>query len=380
MKSVAEITFFVSVGLLLYPVIGYPVVMLALSLFRRRPVIREPFSGKVSHIIAAHNEEAKIAEKLEVALAQDFPADRLETIVASDFSTDATDDIVRTFSDRGVVLVRADRRGGKDYAQKYALERASGDVIVFSDVGTKLDPDGISRITSNFSDSTIGCVSSHDRFINPDGRASGEGLYVRYEMFLREIESQVNSLVGLSGSFFAARADICAGIRTDTPSDFQTLLNSMRMGYRGVADPKSIGYYQELAAPQNELRRKTRTVLRGMTTLKENCDLLNPARHGLFSIQLISHKILRWLVPVFLCAILISSIVASSHSVLFRVVALAQIAGYAAAVLALINKRVAALGPMRLFRYGLLSNLGILIAWLKLIRGEKIVFWEPSRR
>ncbi len=380
MKSIAEIAFFVSVGLLLYPVIGYPLVMLALSLFRRRPVIQKPFPGKVSLIITAHNEEAKIAEKLENARDQDFPADRLETLVASDFSTDSTDDIVRTFSGRGVILVRPDRRGGKEYAQKCAIEAASGDVIVFSDVGTKFEPGAISQITSNFADPTVGCVSSQDWFINSDGRVSGEGLYVRYEMFLRGIESQVNSLVGLSGSFFAARADVCASIRADTQSDFQTLLNSMRLGYRGVADPKSIGYYQELAAPQNELARKMRTVLRGMTTLKENIDLLNPAKYGLFSIQLISHKILRWLVPLFLFLILLSSLLAAPDNGLFLALVLLQAAGYALALLALLSARITSIGPMRLFRYGLLSNLGILIAWVKLIRGEKIVFWEPSRR
>lgn len=375
-----EIVFFVSLGLLIYPVIGYPIVVLVLSLFRRRPVIQKPFPGKVSLIIAAHDEEAKITDKLENALGQDFPADRLEILVASDCSTDATDDIVRSFSERGVILVSPDHRGGKEYAQKCALEKASGDVVVFSDVGTKMEPGGISQITSNFADPTVGCVSSHDRFINPDGQTSGEGLYVRYEMFLRRVESRANSLVGLSGSFFAARADVCAGIRPNTQSDFQTLLNAVRLGYRGVADPKSIGYYSELAAPQNELSRKMRTVLRGMTTLRENVDLLDPSRYGLFSFQLVSHKIMRWLVPLFLCMIFISSIMASSHSTLFQSVVFVQIGGYAGAALALINKKFAALGPIRFVRYGLLSNLGIVMAWAKFLRGEKITFWEPSKR
>lgn len=380
MESVAEIVFVVSLGLLAYPVIGYPFVLLILSTLRSRSTIRKPFPGKVSVIIAAHNEEEKIAGKLTNMLNQDFPAERLEIIVASDCSTDGTDDIVHSFADRGVVLARPEHRGGKEYAQKHAVEKASGDVVVFSDVGTSLDTDGISRITSNFADPTVGCVSSHDRFINPNGRVSGEGLYVRYEMFLRLLESRVNSLVGLSGSFFAARAEVCAGIRPDTQSDFQTLMNAVQLGYRGIADPQSIGYYQELAEPQNELHRKMRTVLRGMTTLRENADLLNPLRNGLFSFQLISHKLLRWLAPVLLLAMLVSSSVAALDSALFRVLALLQFAGYGAALMALSNRRMALFGPMRILRYVLVSNTGILVAWLRFFKGETVVAWEPSKR
>jgi cellulose synthase/poly-beta-1,6-N-acetylglucosamine synthase-like glycosyltransferase len=380
MTALAKIIFFVSLALLAYPVVGYPLVLLAVSAFRKRGVARQPFAGKVSVIVTAHNEEANIADKLKNTLNQDFPSDRLEVIVASDCSTDRTDEIVRSFAHRGILLARADRRGGKEYAQKYAVGKASGDVVVFTDVGTRLDPDGISRITSNFTDPAVGCASSYDRFINPDGRVSGEGLYVRYEMGLRELESRVSSLVGLSGSFFAARSDVCAGIRPDTQSDFQSLLNAVRLGYRGVADAQSVGYYRELAAPQNELRRKMRTVLRGITTLMENADLLNPFRYGLFSFQLISHKLLRWLAPIFLFFMFVSGAIASVGSPSFALITALQAGGYGVALLVFLNRRIASIGPMYLLRYAILSNLGVALAWLKFIRGERIVSWEPSKR
>lgn len=380
MQSIAEIIFWSSLALLLYPVIGYPLVLLILSLFRNRPVIRAPFLGKVSVIITAYNEEKNIGDKIENTLNQDFPKDRMQIIVASDCSTDRTDDIVRSYADRGVVLSRADHRGGKEYAQKCALEKASGDVIVFTDVCTRLDPDGVSRITSNFADPSVGCVSSEDRFINPDGKVSGEGMYVRYEMWLRQLESQVNSLVGLSGSFFAARANVCAGIRPDTQSDFQTLLNAVRFGYRGVADPKSIGHYPDLAAPQNELRRKVRTVLRGMTSLSENRELLNPIRYGLFSLQLFSHKILRWSVPLLLALLFVASAAGFHQSNLLMFAFMLQVVAYTISGVTLLSNSVSSTGPLRLVRYALISNIGILIAWLKFFQGEKMTVWEPSRR
>lgn len=380
MQSIAEIIFWSSLGLLLYPVIGYPLVLLALSLFRNRPVIRAPFPGKVSVIITAYNEEKNIADKIENTLNQDFPKDRLEIIVASDCSTDRTDEIVRSYASRGVILSRADHRGGKEYAQKCALEKATGDVIVFTDVGTRLEPDGVSRITSNFADPSVGCVSSEDRFINLDGKVSGEGLYVRYEMWLRQLESRVNSLVGLSGSFFAARANVCAGIRPDTQSDFQTLLNAVRLGYRGVADPRSIGYYADLAAPQNELRRKVRTVLRGMTSLSENRALLNPIRYGLFSFQLFSHKILRWSVPLLLVLLFVASAGGFYQGKPLMFAFMLQVVAYAIAGITLLSKSLSSRGPLRLARYALISNIGIFIAWLKFLNGEKMTAWEPSKR
>ena len=129
----------------------------------------------------------------------------MQVLVASDGSTDATNAIVRSYADRGVELLDVVYRAGKENAQKEAVQYARGDVIVFSDVATILEPRGLLEIVANFADPSVGCVSSEDRLIGQDGKPSGEGFYVRYEMWLRRLESEVHSLVGLSGSFFAAR-------------------------------------------------------------------------------------------------------------------------------------------------------------------------------
>ena len=181
---------------------------MAIGLFRARPLHRDSITPRVSFVIAARNEEARIAQKLDNTLQQDYPADALEIIVASDCSTDGTDAIVRAYGGRAR-LVRARERQGKEAAQRLAVLESSGDILVFSDVATALTSDAVSVIVRNFADPTVGCVSSVDRFVNADGRLSGEGAYVRYEMFLRALESRVNTLVGLSGSFFAARRDVC---------------------------------------------------------------------------------------------------------------------------------------------------------------------------
>src|SRR5262249_7258078 len=139
--------------------------------------------------------------------------------------------------------------------------------------------------------------SSVDRFVDDHGQVSGEGAYVRYEMWLRSVETRVNSLVGLSGSFFAARREVCRRWAPDRQSDFNTLLNSVALGLRGVQDVQSIGYYRNIVDDRREFSRKVRTVVRGLFVLGSRTGMLNPFRYGLFAWQLASHKLCRWLVP-----------------------------------------------------------------------------------
>src|SRR5438093_1643361 len=185
--------FWSSIALVVYAYVGYPLALAVLARVRNRAVARAAIIPKVSFIITAYNEERRLGEKIDNTLRQIYPGDRLEIIVASDGSTDATDDIARSFGDR-VRLVRARERKGKEAAQKLAVDAATGEILIFSDTATALAPDGVSGIVSNFADPIVGCVSSIDRFVDESGRPSGEGAYVRYEMFLRDLETRVNTL------------------------------------------------------------------------------------------------------------------------------------------------------------------------------------------
>src|SRR5205085_8354615 len=232
-----------------------------LLLVRDRRVAKAPVRPSVTFIITAYNEERRIREKLENTLGQDYPTSRLEIIVASDCSTDRTDEIVGSHAAR-VRLIRAPERRGKEAAQQLAVRAAGGDILVFSDVATALAADAISSIVQNFADPSVGCVSSVDRFVHADGTVSGEGAYVRYEMLLRSLETRVNSLVGLSGSFFAARRTACTKWAVDCQSDFNTLLNVIDMNMRGVSDCETAAFYPNIADDRREFERKVRTVVR----------------------------------------------------------------------------------------------------------------------
>lgn len=373
-----EILFWSSLLFIIYAYFGYPLILMAISLFRNHSVKKGDITPLVSFVITAYNEEKRIQEKIENTLKQDYPKDKLEIIVASDSSTDMTDEIVKSYQHQGIKLVRSPERKGKENAQKYAVEAASGAILVFSDVATILQTDGVSNIVKNFNDSTVGCVSSVDKFIDTDGKISGEGAYVKYEMFLRELETKVNTLVGLSGSFFAARKEVCLNWSVDLQSDFNTLLNSIKTGLRGISDTESIGYYRNISDEKKEFERKVRTVLRGISVFMKSLPMLNTFRYGLFSWQLFSHKLCRWLVPFALIIAFFCNVLLISHSVFYLYIFVLQCIFYITAFLGIrtnLRRNI-----FKIPSFFILVNLSILKAWYHYFKGNRIVSWTPSER
>ncbi len=396
-----EIVFWCSVFMIFYAYFGYPACLFVLSLFKRPSGHVNSQNIKVfphvSFIIAAYNEEARIEAKIKETVALDYPEEKFEIIVASDCSSDRTDEIVNSFAGEGVILARAPERKGKENAQKCAVQASKGEILIFSDTATILDPEAIRNVVKNFTDPRIGCVSSEDRFIGKDGKISGEGAYVRYEMFLRKLESKVNTLVGLSGSFFAARRSVCENFADDLQSDFNTLLNSIKLNMIGVTDPDSIGYYHDLEDEKKEFNRKVRTVLRGISVFMSNLSLLNPLNYGLFSWQLFSHKLCRWLVPFFLITAIFTNICLLS-SPFFFIVFILQGLFYFIAVYYYKNEIIAPKEKlkrintnesdlykqtaviMKILYFFVSVNISILVAWWKYLKGDRATFWNPSKR
>jgi hypothetical protein len=378
---VEELLFWSAILLVFYAYAGYPLLLIIMKWVRTRNVRKAEVTPSVTLIITAYNEERRIAEKLDNTVQLDYPTALLEVLVASDCSSDRTDQIVEGYVHRGVRLVRAPLRKGKEAAQKLAVGVAKGEILVFSDVATILQPEAIRNIVKSFNDPSVGCVSSVDRFVDQDGRTSGEGAYVKYEMFLRSLESQVNSLVGLSGSFFAARSSVCKQAWSeDLQSDFNTVLNSMRMGLRGVSDPDSIGIYKNIADERKEYDRKVRTVLRGISVFMRSWGLVNPLRYPIFAWQLLSHKLCRWVVPFAMVTALLSNAVLATTSTLYALVLVGQVSFYGIALGGMLSKPLLKLSLVRLPSFFLLVNLSILQAWIRYWAGERLVAWEPSKR
>lgn len=372
--------FILSLFAIFYSYLGYPLSLYVISLIRTRNHNKGRIYPQVSFIVTAYNEKGRIKEKIENTLAISYPKDKMEIIIASDGSSDGTNEIVSSYADKGVCFLPLPVRRGKESAQKEAVRKSKGEVLVFSDVSTMIEPDGIAQIVSNFADPEVGCVSSRDVVIGPDGKPGGEGLYVRYEMCLRMLESRVNSLVGLSGSFFAARREACSDFAEDLDSDFRTLLNSIKAGKKGLIDPAAIGYYRDISDPRKEFDRKVRTVLRGITVFFRNTEFLNVFKYGLFSYQYFCHKLLRWLVPLFMIVSFLSVTVMAFNSMAYMIIFLSMAAVFTYSLLLHFKLISHPINVMMVPVYFILVNLSILTAWWKYIKKERVIVWDPTRR
>jgi cellulose synthase/poly-beta-1,6-N-acetylglucosamine synthase-like glycosyltransferase len=374
------VIFWVSIFAVFFAYCGYPLSLYLFGLFTKKRLKKDAFLPSVTLIITAYNEEKSIEEKLQNTINIDYPKERLQILVASDGSTDRTNDIVKQYGNNGVELLAITVRNGKEAAQKEAVKNAKGDILVFTDVATKLDADGIREIVNNFSDEKIGCASSEDRLVDASGKPVGESLYVKYEMWLRRLETRVNSLVGLSGSFFAARKEICLDFSSNLQSDFRTLLNCVKRGQRGVSDSKAIGYYLNVSDEKNEFNRKVRTVVRGLTVFFQHIELLNVFRYGFFSYQMFCHKLLRWFVPFFIVTAFVTNALLAVGSLDYSILFIFQCLFYSIAAWWQFNPRKTSNLFFKIPHYFLTVNAAIAVAWWHYLWGRRVVMWNPSER
>ncbi|WP_049631545.1 glycosyltransferase family 2 protein [Cellvibrio sp. pealriver] len=368
----------------LYSYFIYPLVLRVLvarkGVKTNAAVVSSSTAASVSLIVTAYNEELRVRAKIENSLQLEFDASAFEIIVASDCSSDATDEIVREYADRGVRLVRAPERLGKEHAQQCAIEKASGEILVFSDVATEIPADAIKKLVAYFNDPSVGAVSSEDRFISQNGTVAGEGAYVKYEMWLRQQESRLAGLVGLSGSFFAVRKSLCSDWDIHSPSDFNTALNTAKAGLRAVTAPDVLGFYQDLKDPSKEYQRKIRTVIRGMTGLSRHAEVLRFGKFGFFSFQVISHKLMRWLTPWFLLALFLTNALIADDGVFYFLTFFAQLVFYCVAVVAHFLPNLQSISIIKLVYFFVQVNIALLDAGIKFIAGQRMTTWKPSAR
>jgi cellulose synthase/poly-beta-1,6-N-acetylglucosamine synthase-like glycosyltransferase len=353
-----------------------------MATLRRKPVRRAAVTPPVSIVICAYNEERDIARKLEECLAADYPAERLEIIVASDGSTDRTDEIVRGFAPR-VRLLRVEGRGGKTVAQNAAVREARGDVLVFSDVTTVYTPATVREMIANFADPAVGCVGGDLHYEKEPRNTSAEGraLFWGYERRLRLWESDVHSIIGVAGCVYAMRRELYRPLDAAAISDFVQPGRVTERGWRTVLEPRALAFEPvESRSLAEELYRRARVITRGLRGAFTMPALLNPLRHPWFATLLWSHRVLRWLVPVFLLVLLAASVPLAARGPVFQAVLAAQLVVYGAGAVAYGLERLRVRLPgLFIPLYFCVVNLAPLVALAWLVRGEKKVAWETGR-
>ena len=382
MKLAAEIILWLSAAALGYTYAGYPLLLLIMSRLRLREVRRAEFMPKVSAIITAYNEERDLAAKLENTLALDYPRELLEIIVASDCSSDRTDEIARAFAERDVRLVRQTQRLGKTAAQNLAVSEAHGEIILFSDATSLYQPDVLRVMMPSFADSTVGRVAGRLIYVDPAESRVGHGArsYWGYETFLKEHESRIFSLIGVSGCLYAVRRSAYVPLYNEACSDFIIATKMVEQKLRAVYEPAAVCTEETNRQTDKELKMRVRVIAQTFTDLWRHRTMMNPFRSGFYAVQLVSHKVMRYAVPFFLIAILVTSGIAARNSMPYTVVFVAQLGCYLSALAAWMLERAGVHSRMlALPQYFVLSNLAALIAFFQFLRGERYAHWEPIR-
>lgn len=338
----------------------------------------------VTILIVAYNEVARLRPTIERALASDYPADRLEILVVSDASTDGTDELVLTFGDPRVKLLRMPERRGKAAGENASGAAALGEYIVSIDASILIPKESLKFLIRAMLDPTVGLASGRDISV---GNASREGnqaesSYVGFEMKLRQLETRIGGIVGASGCFYAIRKNLHNVQLPEMLSrDFAAASVTRENGYRSVSVDLATCFVPRTQTLRAELRRKSRTMGRGLDTLSHFRRMMNPIRYRSFAFMLISHKLVRWLLFPAITGWLIGPFfLADSYPwTLFIATAIAT-----GVVLGVVTSRLnstKSLPKVLAFPgYIFVSILAGWLAWWHLIIGEKSAVWEPTVR
>lgn len=377
--------FWLSIAFLFYAYGGFALLVGLVGLVQRRGVRKLPITPSVSLIIAAYNEEKVIAERLDNALAMDYPRERLQILVASDGSSDRTEDIVASYASKGVLLLSLPRRG-KIQTLNAAVARATGKILVFTDANIMCRADTLRELVANFADPSVGGVAGHTAYtLDPDSESSsyGERLYWRYDTWLKKLESQTGSIVSAHGGLYAIRRvlfrPIPDGAVTD---DFAISTSVIAHGYRLVFEPNALATEVAVPEAQREFRRRVRLMTRGLRGVFLRRRLLNPRKYGFYSVVLASHKLARRLVPVSLAILGVASLAAWSQGPLYQAAVLAQAFFYGMATVGYLLRR-SRMGRLRLLYipfYYCMANVACSVAWVHALRGRRIEVWQPQRQ
>ena len=294
---------------------------------------------KVSIIIAAYNEEKIIKKKIENTLQLDYPKDCLQVIVASDCSIDRTNKIVRQYKNDGIILFVQEDRKGKTMALNKAVAKVNGEIIIFTDATAMLEKDCVKQIVKNFHDTSIGCVCPNVSYINrSDNNITYiEACYRKYESNLKQRESKIGTLAFVPGACFAIRKDLHRPVEAEFDYDCIAPLDVILQNYRVVYEREARFNETVVTSIHDLFHTKVRMIIKDFTGTLSRKELLNPIKYQWISLTLLSHKLIRWMIPFFLIIIFICNL-CMIQITFFKLFMVGQIIFYLWALLGIFSK------------------------------------------
>jgi cellulose synthase/poly-beta-1,6-N-acetylglucosamine synthase-like glycosyltransferase len=374
-------SFWITVALLAYTSVGYPLLLCVISALRPTPDRPANFEPTVSVVIAAHNEEGSIEKTVRNTLKLDYPEDKLEVVVVSDGSTDRTEAILENVSGARVRCLRTSYHCGKTEAQNQAVNCCRGEIVVFSDATTIYDPNAIRHLVRHYNDPRVGAVSGRYEYLQPDlanPAVLGTAFFWRYENVLKMLQSRAGTLTGSSGCIYSVRRSLYVPLPPQSCSDMVEPLAVVRRGYRVVFERNALAYEKTCRALREEFRMRVRVAAHGIDSIMANTDLLNVFRHGWIAWQLISHKVLRWMTPLLLVNLLAMSVLLIGEPP-FRVLLAAQVLFYSVSALLAASPRRGRWRVLGLpFQFCAL-HAAVLVGVSELMAGKVYTTWRPVR-
>jgi cellulose synthase/poly-beta-1,6-N-acetylglucosamine synthase-like glycosyltransferase len=387
--SVAKVVFWLSLGLVLYPYVLYPLILFltysVTQAWRDLRYLSSPRSRRtgtpspsalpdVSIIVPAYNEEKVLPPKIENLRDLDFPQERLQVIFVSDGSEDGTNQILQNIKEENYQCILLNERKGKANALNQAVARATNQILVFCDASTLFEPDAITKLVRHFSDPNVGAVCGALRYqANADAQQT-EGAYWKYESALRMMEARMGAILNASGAIYALRRECFSAVPQSTIlEDFVIPMRARRLGFSVLYDPEAVAIEFPASTVSGEFTRRVRLAVGSFRALG---DVVRVPWRGFTPFALISHKLLRWLVPFFAVALLVSD-VALMRSPSYRVALVVQVLFYFWAGLGFFFYQ-----HMRRVRYGLMPyflfamHLAFLVGFVRCLTGSDRAVWQ----
>jgi cellulose synthase/poly-beta-1,6-N-acetylglucosamine synthase-like glycosyltransferase len=366
-----EIVFWIAAGLIVYAHLGYPLLLRALvALFGRREERRGSAElPTVSLVVPAYDEEEVIERKIANARELDYPADRLQVVVASDGSTDRTAELARS---AGADLVLELPRGGKVAALNQAVRQANGQVLAFSDANSYWRPEALRRIVERFGDRKVGYVCGQVRFDGGEG-GNQEGLYWRYEMAVRSMETRLGGITAGNGGIYAVRREAYLELDPSRGQDIGFPFELTKRGWRAVYEPDAVAEEKMAPTVEGEFRRKRR-MMWGLWDVMLKWGMLDPRGYGpAYALEIYSHRLLRYLTPWLHLIALVANAFLLGEGMLYVVTFALQLGLLAAALL---GRFIPAL-PFRIAYYYVTVTASIAVGlWDRLRAGRVPIGWE----
>ncbi|MDP2644574.1 MAG: glycosyltransferase [Desulfobacterales bacterium] len=356
-----------------------------LALFFQHPVKTGSHLPSVSLVISVYNEDRILKKKIENALGLDYPENLMEIAIVSDGSTDRTNDIIHSYAqrDRRIIPCIEPKNQGKTACLNDFLPKLGGEIILFSDANSFYDKDLIHKIVRPFTDESIGFVTGSTRYYSPSGSKIVEapGLYSRIERKIKSLESKIGSCVGADGAVFAMRKALFSPMQAHDINDIVIPFQIVKQGYRGILEEETLCEEEASQAATGQLRRQVRITSRTLRAIFNHKTLLNPFRFPLFSIEIISHKLMKFTAPFFMLLFLITNILLAWRGrLVYQIILFMQIFLYFLSLAGFLRQKKMIRNRWVDFCHTfILINVAYAIGWFKYARGETYTSWTVER-